>query len=64
MKKYSYKMIKRDNESLWKQLGLKDNNTKPVEIHFANILGLQGYEMFQVVQYKTQSCYFFKKEIN
>ena len=57
-------MIKRDNESLWKQLGLKDNNTKPVELHFANILGLQGYEMFQVVQYETQSCYFFKKEIN
>ena len=32
-------------------------------MEFANKLGEEGFEMFQVVQYGLNSAYYFRKEI-
>ena len=70
MKKYAYKMIFRDNENMWKEVGAQTggsfslrNNPNPVDMEFANKLGEDGFEMFQVVQYGLNSAYYFRKEI-
>lgn len=69
MKKYAYKMIMRNNDKTWQGLGLQSggmfgsSNREPVDITFANRLGQEGYEMFQVVQYGTESAYYFRKEL-
>ena len=67
--KYAYKMIMLDNETLWKDIGIMQggwtskNSEEPAEIPFANELGEDGWEMFQVVQYALNSCYYFRKVI-
>ena len=68
--KYEYKMILRDNENMWKEVGAQTggsfslrNNPEPVDMEFCNVLGQEGFEMFQVVQYGTNSAYYFRKQI-
>jgi hypothetical protein len=66
--KYEYKMIMLNNDDMWKQLGIQKgvwdgNVTTPVPMPFADELGEDGFEMFQVVQYGLESCYYFRKEI-
>ena len=39
------------------------NSEEPAEMPFANELGEDGWEMFQVVQYALNSCYYFRKVI-
>ena len=60
--KYEYKMVKRHNNILWEEIGIS-NNRNPVDVDFANELGEDGFEMFQVVQYGIESCYYFRKRI-
>ena len=67
--KYEYKMCMKDNDKLWKELGIQRgmwdaNKTTPVEMPFADELGKDGFRMFQVVQYGTNSCYYFRKRID
>lgn len=70
MKRYEYKMIMRDNETVWKEVGIQNSGwlskdvEEPRSMEFCNVLGKEGYEMFQVVQYGTNSGYYFGKEIN
>lgn len=70
MKRYEYKMIMRDNETVWKEVGIQNSGwlskdvEEPRSMEFCNVLGKEGYEMFQVVQYGTNSGYYFRKEIN
>jgi len=59
----------KDNAKVWKELGIQTgmwdaDKTTPVEMPFANKLGEDGFEMFQVVQYGMESCYYFRKRIN
>ena len=65
--KYAYKMIMHDNETLWKGIGIQGSwgSTKeiPADMPFANELGQDRWEMFQVVQYALNSCYYFRKVI-
>ena len=63
-------MILRDNENVWKEVGAQTggsfslrNNPYPVDMEFSNELGEEGFEMFQVVQYGTNSGYYFRKEL-
>ncbi|MDC3259654.1 hypothetical protein OAU33_01715 [Flavobacteriaceae bacterium] len=69
MKKYEYKMIMRDNETVWKEVGIQGsgwsskNSEEPVSMGFCNVLGQEGFEMFQVVHYALNSCYYFRKEL-
>ena len=69
MKKYEYKMIMRDNETVWQEVGIQGrgwgskNSEEPASMEFCNVLGQDGFEMFQVVQYGLNSCYYFRKEI-
>lgn len=70
MKKYEYKMIMRDNETVWKETGIQQGsgwtakeNEEPASMEFCNVLGQDGFEMFQVVQYGTDSAYYFRKEL-
>ena len=62
-------MITRDNETVWEEVGIQsggmfsDNNEEAVSMEFCNVLGNEGFEMFQVVQYGTSSSYFFRKQI-
>ena len=69
MKKYEYKMIMRDNETVWQEVGIQGrgwgsiNSEEPASMEFCNVLGQDGFEMFQVVQYGLSSCYYFRKEI-
>ena len=65
--KYEYKMVMKHNDDLWKELGIQggvfsSTNRNPVEIPFADELGEDGFEMFHVVQYGMESCYYFRKE--
>ena len=67
--KYEYKMCMKNNDTLWKELGIQkgvwdSNNTSPVPMPFADELGKDGFEMFQVVQYGIESCYYFRKRID
>lgn len=62
-------MLLLDNEETWIEMGAMasgwgaKNTEQPVSLKFADILGSQGWEMFNVVQYGTNSVYFFKREI-
>ena len=64
--KYEYKMIMLNNDEMWKELGIQKGiwdgtNRNPVNMPWANKLGEEGFEMFQVVQYALESCYYFRK---
>ena len=48
---------------LCKEVGHQKNSEEPAEMPFANELGEDGWEMFQVVQYALNSCYYFRKVI-
>jgi len=70
--KYEYKMVMKDEAVLWEELGIetfdkaKDcyiYNENPVDIGFANELGKDGFEMFQVIKYNNHSMYYFRKRI-
>ena len=69
MKKYEYKMIMLDNETVWKEVGVQgsgwgaSNSEEPASMEFCNVLGQDGFKMFQVVQYGLNSCYYFRKEL-
>ena len=67
--KYEYKMVMKFNDDLNKELGIQggifsSTNRKPVDMPFADELGVDGFEMFQVVQYGMESCYYFRRRIN
>ena len=67
MKKFEYKQMLLDNEEQWKDAGLQKgwakNTDKPCSLKFADKLGREGWEMYSVVQYGTNTGYFFKREI-
>ena len=39
------------------------DSEEPASMEFANKLGGERFEMFQVVQYGLNSCYYFRKQI-
>ena len=39
------------------------DSEEPASMEFANKLGAERFEMFQVVQYGLNSCYYFRKQI-
>jgi hypothetical protein len=69
MKKFEYKMYFLDNENVWQNSGVQksgwsgSNTNKAGDLDFANSLGRQGWELVSVVQYGTNSGYYFKREI-
>ena len=68
MKKFEYAQVMRNNYKEWweagliNSLGVKKTN-KVGSMQFATELGRQGWEMYSVVQYGTNSVYFFRREI-
>ena len=51
--KYEYKMCMKNNDKLWKELGIQKgvwdgNVTTPVPMPFADELGKDGFEMLQM----------------
>lgn len=69
MKKFEHKMYLLDNEEVWQQNGVQKsgwsggNTNKSGDLNFANELGSQGWELVSVVQYATNTGYYFKREI-
>ena len=68
--KYEYKVVMKD-EAILSELGIRTfdkakgcyiYNENPVDIGFANELGEDGFEMFQVIKYEYHSMYYFRKE--
>ena len=68
--KYEYKMAKLNNEDLWQKIGIQgkniftSNSEEPVSLPFADKLGEDGWEMFQVVGWGSNSAYYFRKRIS
>ena len=68
MKKFEYAQVMRNNYKEWREaglinsLGVKKTN-KVGSMQFATKLERQGWEMYSVVQYGTNSVYFFRREI-
>ena len=63
-------MIMIDNEEHWQQMGVQSggawglsNNEEASSMPFANNLGNEGFEMFQVVQFGTNLLYLLGFEI-
>jgi len=69
MKKFEYKMSFLDNETIWEESGVQKSGwtggatNLPGDLKFANELGSEGWELVSVVQYGTNSGYYFKREI-
>ena len=70
MKKFEYKMLLLDNAGVWIEAGAMEAGFKPkylgkpVSLKFADELGSEGWELFNVVDYSMSaaSVYFFRRE--
>lgn len=69
MKKFEYAQVMRNNYKGWREAGLINfwgvKKTDVVgSLEFANRLGRNGWEMYDVTSYGMYSVYFFKREIS
>ena len=70
MKKFEYKMLLLKNATTWIEAGAMEKGfdpkylSEPVSLKFADELGSEGWEMFNIVSYYQSaiSAYFFRRE--